>query len=59
VLVFVHPGIAWMLWRPVVAALEPQLMAQLEVRFHHFTEKSVLKTSYYCSSYVNCALVGV
>jgi hypothetical protein len=29
----VHPGIAWMLWRPVVAALEPQLMAQLEVRF--------------------------
>jgi hypothetical protein len=27
----VHPGIAWMLWRPVVAALEPQLMARLEV----------------------------
>jgi hypothetical protein len=30
----VHPGIAWMLWRPVVAALEPQLMAQLEVRLY-------------------------
>uniref|UniRef100_A0A383V2Y6 Uncharacterized protein n=1 Tax=Tetradesmus obliquus TaxID=3088 RepID=A0A383V2Y6_TETOB len=28
----VHPGIAWMLWRPVVAALEPQLMARLEAR---------------------------
>lgn len=28
----VHPGIAWMLWRPVVVALEPQLMAKLEVR---------------------------
>jgi hypothetical protein len=27
----VHPGIAWMLWRPVIAALEPQVMAKVEV----------------------------
>jgi hypothetical protein len=39
----VHPGIAWMLWRPVVAALEPQLMAQLEVRFYTFHFKKTLK----------------
>lgn len=28
----VPPGIAWGLWRPVVAALEPQLLAELRVR---------------------------
>jgi hypothetical protein len=30
----VNPGIAWGLWRPVVLALEPELMATLEVSRH-------------------------
>jgi hypothetical protein len=37
-----HQGIALMLWQPVVAALEPQLMAQLEVRCLYLAKFGIL-----------------
>jgi hypothetical protein len=38
-----HPGIAWMLWWPVVATLEPQRMAQLDVCRGVLVEYCVVK----------------